>query len=90
MLGIYAFLSSADLFLKKENSFRIQSECQTIWIQIRADVCNGYQQTTLASKESKKSNFIEFKNGHCNFTEKKMRSVTITMIKMLQLLNDMF
>ena len=36
----------------------MQSECQPIWIQIKADVCNDYQQTTLASKQANSKKVI--------------------------------
>ena len=51
---------SKSIFLEKIQS-GIQSECQTVWVQIRTDilsvliwvqtVCKGYQQTTLVDKE---------------------------------------
>ena len=58
-------LSSADLFFKINFVLKLPSgtlsECQTVWIQIRADifsgliwvqtVCKGYQQTTLVGKD---------------------------------------
>ena len=59
----HAFLSSADFFqecLFKKNLSGVQSECLTVWLQIRPDVlfnliwvltvCKGYQQTRLAGK----------------------------------------
>ena len=60
---LHAFLSSVDLFQSQlfiRKSFRIQSECNQFWIQIRPDVlsglilvqtdCEDYQQRILAGK----------------------------------------
>ena len=60
---LYAFLSSADFFqnqLFQKKISGIQSECQTVWIQIRPNIlsgliwhqaiCKGYQQMTIVGR----------------------------------------
>ena len=49
----HAFLSSADFFkinlFRKKNSV-IPSECQTVWIQIRPDICQAWSGSNLFAK----------------------------------------
>ena len=73
------FLSSADFFQNEgfqEILSGIQSECQTVWIQIRTDilsvliwvqtVCKGYQQMTKVAASLERVKFLKpSKKGRC-------------------------